>query len=165
MPFKSKAQRGWMFANEPAMAKRWAAHTPKGKKLPEHVKKAEELGPKVQAALAKLAVQVQQQQMIPGAPPVPKLVATPAAPAKAAPQPAAPQKPAPQAPAPVNAAAPPKGTTMALTAQKAQQLAQETPGAINLAEQQIAHRMNKMSANAMLDVRLAKLWGRLHGLV
>lgn len=37
MPFKSQAQRGWMWANEPEMARRWQAHTPKGKKLPEHV--------------------------------------------------------------------------------------------------------------------------------
>ena len=37
MPFKSEAQRGYMFANMPEMAKRWAAHTPKGKKLPKHV--------------------------------------------------------------------------------------------------------------------------------
>jgi hypothetical protein len=28
-----------MYANEPAMAKRWQKHTPKGKKLPEHVDK------------------------------------------------------------------------------------------------------------------------------
>jgi hypothetical protein len=40
MPFKSKAQRGWMYANHPAMAKRWEKHTLKGKSLPEHVKKA-----------------------------------------------------------------------------------------------------------------------------
>lgn len=39
MPFVSKAQRGWMYANEPEMAKKWQAHTPKGKKLPEHVAK------------------------------------------------------------------------------------------------------------------------------
>jgi len=39
MPFKSKAQRKWMFANEVDMAKRWEEHTPKGKKLPEKVKK------------------------------------------------------------------------------------------------------------------------------
>ncbi len=38
MPFKSQAQRGWMYANDPAMAKRWEKETPKGK-LPEHVKK------------------------------------------------------------------------------------------------------------------------------
>jgi hypothetical protein len=39
MPFKSKAQRGWMYANEPQMAKRWEKETPKGKKLPTRVAK------------------------------------------------------------------------------------------------------------------------------
>lgn len=29
-----------MFANEPEMAREWAAHTPKGKRLPEHVKES-----------------------------------------------------------------------------------------------------------------------------
>jgi hypothetical protein len=38
MPFKSQAQRGWMYANDPKMAERWEKETPKGKKLPEHVK-------------------------------------------------------------------------------------------------------------------------------
>ena len=38
-PMLSKAQRAWMWANKPEMAKEWEAHTPKGKKLPEHVKK------------------------------------------------------------------------------------------------------------------------------
>ena len=38
-PMLSKAQRAWMWANHPDMAKRWEAETPKGKKLPEHVKK------------------------------------------------------------------------------------------------------------------------------
>lgn len=38
MPFKSKAQRRWMYANEPEIAKRWEKHTPKGKKIPEKVK-------------------------------------------------------------------------------------------------------------------------------
>ena len=37
MPFKSDAQRRWMFAKDPAMAKRWAAETPKGKQLPDKV--------------------------------------------------------------------------------------------------------------------------------
>lgn len=33
MPFKSKKQRKWMFANKPKMAKRWARHSKrKGKK-------------------------------------------------------------------------------------------------------------------------------------
>ena len=39
MPFKSNAQRRYLYANEPAIAKRFAKETPKGKKLPERVKK------------------------------------------------------------------------------------------------------------------------------
>jgi len=42
MPFKSKSQQRWMFANDPEMAKRWADHTPNIKKLPEKVKHKEE---------------------------------------------------------------------------------------------------------------------------
>jgi hypothetical protein len=38
MPFKSQAQRRWMYANHPEMAKEWSDHTPKGEKLPEKVK-------------------------------------------------------------------------------------------------------------------------------
>lgn len=34
MPFKSEAQRRWMHANQPEMAKRWEKETPGGK-LPE----------------------------------------------------------------------------------------------------------------------------------
>lgn len=34
MPFKSEAQRRWMHATHPAMAKRWERETPKGKHLP-----------------------------------------------------------------------------------------------------------------------------------
>jgi len=37
MPFKSSAQRAWMYANHPEMAKRWEAETPSGR-LPEHVR-------------------------------------------------------------------------------------------------------------------------------
>lgn len=37
MPFKSQAQRAWMHANHPEMAKRWETHTPEGK-LPARVK-------------------------------------------------------------------------------------------------------------------------------
>lgn len=37
MPIKSRAQQGWMFANKPAMAKRWAAETPNMADLPEYV--------------------------------------------------------------------------------------------------------------------------------
>lgn len=40
MPMKSEAQRAWMWANHPEMAERWEKHTPKGKKLPKHVKHA-----------------------------------------------------------------------------------------------------------------------------
>lgn len=39
MPFKSQAQRGFMFAKHPEIAKRFAAETPKGEKLPYHVGK------------------------------------------------------------------------------------------------------------------------------
>lgn len=45
-PYKSKAQRRWMHAAEDrgevpeGTADRWEKHTPKGKKLPERVKKA-----------------------------------------------------------------------------------------------------------------------------
>lgn len=39
MPFRSQAQRKWMHANHPEMAKRWEAETPKGKKLPKKVAK------------------------------------------------------------------------------------------------------------------------------
>lgn len=39
MPFKSEAQRRWMYANSPAMAKRWEKETAKGKKLPKRVKR------------------------------------------------------------------------------------------------------------------------------
>jgi hypothetical protein len=35
MPFKSKAQAKWMFANKPQMAKKWADHTPNIKALPK----------------------------------------------------------------------------------------------------------------------------------
>lgn len=38
MPFKSKAQRRFMYAKHPEMAKEWEEKTPKGKKLPEKLK-------------------------------------------------------------------------------------------------------------------------------
>jgi len=37
MPFKSEKQRKYLFAKEPAVAKKFAAETPKGKKLPERI--------------------------------------------------------------------------------------------------------------------------------
>lgn len=39
MPFKSEAQRRWMYATHPRMAKRWQKET-KSKDLPERVKEA-----------------------------------------------------------------------------------------------------------------------------
>ena len=44
MPLKSRAQRRWMHATNPAMAKRWEAETPKGKMLPKKVKKPKKKG-------------------------------------------------------------------------------------------------------------------------
>lgn len=44
MPFKSQAQRKWMYANDPKMAEEWEEHTPKGKKLPRKVKKSGKKG-------------------------------------------------------------------------------------------------------------------------
>jgi hypothetical protein len=38
MPFKSQAQRKWMYSNDPKMAEKWEKETPKGK-LPTKVKK------------------------------------------------------------------------------------------------------------------------------
>ena len=40
MPFKSQAQRGYLFVHAPKVAKQWAKETPKGAKLPKHVKPA-----------------------------------------------------------------------------------------------------------------------------
>lgn len=39
MPIKSQAQRKFLWANDPKLAKKFEDHTPKGKKLPEKVKK------------------------------------------------------------------------------------------------------------------------------
>lgn len=38
MPFVSQAQRRYLYAKHPAVAREFAAKTPKGKKLPQHVK-------------------------------------------------------------------------------------------------------------------------------
>lgn len=39
MPMKSKAQRKYLHANKPELAKEFESKTPKGKKLPKKVKK------------------------------------------------------------------------------------------------------------------------------
>ena len=38
MPMKSQAQRAYLHAKKPSVAKKFEAHTPKGKKLPARVK-------------------------------------------------------------------------------------------------------------------------------
>jgi hypothetical protein len=38
MPFKSEAQRRYLYAKNPKVAKEFEAKTPKGKKLPKKVK-------------------------------------------------------------------------------------------------------------------------------
>lgn len=43
MPFKSSAQRAYMFLHHPEIAKRWAKEFPNQKKLPKHVKKKSKL--------------------------------------------------------------------------------------------------------------------------
>jgi hypothetical protein len=42
MPFRSEAQRRYLYANEPEVARRWQKKTPKGTKLPDKVGKARE---------------------------------------------------------------------------------------------------------------------------
>lgn len=39
MPFVSQAQRGYLYAHDPKVAREFEAKTPKGAKLPEHVRK------------------------------------------------------------------------------------------------------------------------------
>jgi hypothetical protein len=39
MPMKSQAQRKYLWAKEPEVAKEFEKHTPKGKKLPKKLKK------------------------------------------------------------------------------------------------------------------------------
>lgn len=46
MPFKSQAQRGYLFANNPKVAKEFAAKTPKNAKLPKHVNPSKQGFPK-----------------------------------------------------------------------------------------------------------------------
>lgn len=39
MPFKSQAQRRFLYAREPEVAEKFAEHTQRGKKLPERVQR------------------------------------------------------------------------------------------------------------------------------
>jgi hypothetical protein len=61
MPFKSKAQQRWMFANHPEMAKRWAEHTPDIKKLPETVEDTEKQSAITAVALGAHVASIQKQ--------------------------------------------------------------------------------------------------------
>lgn len=42
MPFKSKAQRGFLYSKHPEIARRWEKETPKNKALPERIGKTRE---------------------------------------------------------------------------------------------------------------------------
>lgn len=53
MPFESQAQRKYMYANHPEMAKEWEAATPKDKKLPERKHKKKPLEHRVKHGLSK----------------------------------------------------------------------------------------------------------------
>ena len=44
MPFRSRAQARWAFANKKKWAKKWADHTSGWKSLPERVKKRKKKG-------------------------------------------------------------------------------------------------------------------------
>lgn len=48
MPFKSQAQRRFMYANYPKIAKRWSKHTPKENPLPDYVNESLDVGPNLQ---------------------------------------------------------------------------------------------------------------------
>lgn len=39
MPFVSQAQRRYMYAKHPGVAREFESHTPKGSRLPQHVSK------------------------------------------------------------------------------------------------------------------------------
>jgi hypothetical protein len=49
MPFQSKKQVRWMFANDPEMAKEWASKTKDFKALPEKVRRKKKLKKRKQA--------------------------------------------------------------------------------------------------------------------
>jgi GH24 family phage-related lysozyme (muramidase) len=44
MPFKSEAQRKWMHATHPEMARKWEKHTPKGRRLPKKLHPEKSVG-------------------------------------------------------------------------------------------------------------------------
>lgn len=54
MPFKSIAQRGFLYANHPEVAAEFQAATPKGAKLPERVGRAKPRGSVKDRVVSKL---------------------------------------------------------------------------------------------------------------
>ena len=46
MPFKSEAQRRYLYAKHPEVAREFESVTPRGKKLPKHAKKKPRRGKK-----------------------------------------------------------------------------------------------------------------------
>ncbi len=54
MPFESEAQRRWMYANHPDMAKEWESHTPKGEKLPKRKKRRQKRKPRSKSVVMAL---------------------------------------------------------------------------------------------------------------
>ena len=51
MPFKSEAQRRWMYKNEPKLAKEWEKETPDNAKLPAKVKPSKQRSKKISQKL------------------------------------------------------------------------------------------------------------------
>lgn len=49
MPMKSEAQRAYLHANKPEIAKEFESKTPKGAKLPKRVGKMDRLGKRLRA--------------------------------------------------------------------------------------------------------------------
>lgn len=158
MPFKSKSQRrACHAANDPNWnCAEWEEETPKGK-LPEKLPKKAmaSLGNRVKVAMMKQAVQMAAQQLIPGAPPVNRIV--PPAPAAQAPAaaPAAPAQPAaPAAPQPAAAGVPQAPVaqvpTMPTAKDVLRQGQQKAPGApldaLTHSEGVIADKLSKMSS-------------------
>lgn len=61
MPFKSKAQRRWMYANDPEMAERWEEHTP-DVELPERVDEVRKATPEEEEELERLEAEAEAQE-------------------------------------------------------------------------------------------------------
>ncbi len=145
-----------MFATHPTMAREWAAHTPKGTKLPKHVKGSKSSkGKKMHSKKhmgQKVAAALQAQQLIPGAPPVMRLPPPAGQPPAGQPAGATPA-PAPQQPG--------KGAQQVLTAQNLQKSRQAAPGAVVPSEAAVAAKLDKMAASLYRGVLAKELKARL----